>query len=185
MLLAECNASALLRARCNAPRGARRWRLLTAVARCRHRARRARFEARNSNRAVETIAKAAMDSVAGHRVSPRGGRHQSDAGPADRASRPWPAFCFPGTSSIGRRSSSRFTSRSSAGVYGVFLSFDLFLLFVFYELAIIPKYFLIAIWGSTRQGIRRDEAGALFVRRQRDGAGRIDRGLCGRRAARR
>jgi len=38
-----------------------------------------------------------------------------------------------------------------AGVYGVFLSFDLFLFFVFYELAIIPKYFLIAIWGSTRK----------------------------------
>jgi len=36
-------------------------------------------------------------------------------------------------------------------VYGVFLSFDLFLLLVFYELAIIPKYFLIAIWGSTRR----------------------------------
>lgn len=36
-------------------------------------------------------------------------------------------------------------------VYGVFLSFDLLLLFVFYELAIIPKYFLIAIWGSTRR----------------------------------
>jgi NADH-quinone oxidoreductase subunit M len=38
-----------------------------------------------------------------------------------------------------------------ASVYGVFLSFDLFLLLVFYELAIIPKYFLIAIWGSTRK----------------------------------
>jgi NADH-quinone oxidoreductase subunit M len=38
-----------------------------------------------------------------------------------------------------------------AGVYGVFLSFDLFLLLVFYELAIIPKYFLIVIWGSTRK----------------------------------
>jgi NADH-quinone oxidoreductase subunit M len=37
------------------------------------------------------------------------------------------------------------------GVYGVFLSFDVFLLFVFYEVAIIPKYFLIAIWGSTRR----------------------------------
>jgi NADH-quinone oxidoreductase subunit M len=37
------------------------------------------------------------------------------------------------------------------GVYGVFLSVDLFLLFVFYEVAIIPKYFLIAIWGSTRR----------------------------------
>ncbi len=37
------------------------------------------------------------------------------------------------------------------GVYGVFISFDLFLLFVFYEIAIIPKYFLIAIWGSTNK----------------------------------
>jgi len=37
------------------------------------------------------------------------------------------------------------------GVYGVFLSFDFFLLFVFYEIAIVPKYFLIAIWGSTRR----------------------------------
>jgi len=36
-------------------------------------------------------------------------------------------------------------------VYGVFLSFDLLLLFVFYELAIVPKYFLIAIYGSTRR----------------------------------
>ena len=38
-----------------------------------------------------------------------------------------------------------------AGVYGVFMAMDLFLLFVFYELAIIPKYFVIAIWGSTRK----------------------------------
>src|SRR4051812_638809 len=37
------------------------------------------------------------------------------------------------------------------GVFGVFLSFDLFLLFVFYEIAIIPKYFLISIWGSTNK----------------------------------
>lgn len=36
-------------------------------------------------------------------------------------------------------------------VYGVFLSADLFLLFVFYEIAIVPKYFLIAIWGSTQR----------------------------------
>jgi NADH-quinone oxidoreductase subunit M len=37
------------------------------------------------------------------------------------------------------------------GVFGVFLSYDFFLLFVFYEIAIVPKYFLIAIWGSTRR----------------------------------
>src|SRR5947209_4615319 len=35
------------------------------------------------------------------------------------------------------------------GSYGVFLSADLFLLFLFYELVIVPKYFLIAIFGST------------------------------------
>src|SRR5438445_230797 len=37
------------------------------------------------------------------------------------------------------------------GSYGVFLSADLFLLFVFYELVIVPKYFLIAIFGSTNK----------------------------------
>src|SRR2546427_1951206 len=38
-----------------------------------------------------------------------------------------------------------------AGSYGVFLSADLFLLFVFYEIVIVPKYFLIAIFGSTNK----------------------------------
>jgi len=38
-----------------------------------------------------------------------------------------------------------------AGVYGVFMSLDLFLLLFFYELSIFPMYFLIANWGSTRK----------------------------------
>src|SRR2546421_3302362 len=38
-----------------------------------------------------------------------------------------------------------------AGCYGLFLSADLFLLFMFYELVIVPKYFLIAIFGSTNK----------------------------------
>ncbi len=37
------------------------------------------------------------------------------------------------------------------GVYGVFLSADAFLFFTFYEIAIVPKYFLIANWGSTNR----------------------------------
>src|SRR5213079_2094748 len=37
------------------------------------------------------------------------------------------------------------------GSYGVFLSADLFLLFLFYEVVIVPKYFLIAIFGSTNK----------------------------------
>src|SRR5205814_10697524 len=37
------------------------------------------------------------------------------------------------------------------GSYGAFLSPDLFLLFLFYELVIVPKYFLFAIFGSTNK----------------------------------
>ncbi|MEY3898831.1 MAG: hypothetical protein RLZZ214_4353 [Verrucomicrobiota bacterium] len=37
------------------------------------------------------------------------------------------------------------------GVYGVFLSRDALLLFVCYEIVIVPKYMLIAIWGSTNK----------------------------------
>ncbi|MBN2303580.1 MAG: NADH-quinone oxidoreductase subunit M [Anaerolineae bacterium] len=34
-----------------------------------------------------------------------------------------------------------------AGVFGVFMAVDMFVLFFFYELAIFPMYFLIVIWG--------------------------------------
>lgn len=34
------------------------------------------------------------------------------------------------------------------GVFGVFVSFDLFLFFVFYELAVLPMYLLIGVWGT-------------------------------------
>ena len=34
------------------------------------------------------------------------------------------------------------------GVFGVFLSFDLFLFLMFYELAVLPMYLLIGIWGT-------------------------------------
>lgn len=37
------------------------------------------------------------------------------------------------------------------GVFGVFLSLDLFVFFFFYEVAVLPMYPLIAIWGSTRK----------------------------------
>jgi NADH-quinone oxidoreductase subunit M len=39
----------------------------------------------------------------------------------------------------------------TTGVYGVFVALDLFLLFVFYELAVLPMYLLIGVWGSTRK----------------------------------
>jgi NADH-quinone oxidoreductase subunit M len=36
-----------------------------------------------------------------------------------------------------------------AGVYGTFVSLDLFFFFFFYELAVVPMYLLIAVWGSS------------------------------------
>lgn len=36
----------------------------------------------------------------------------------------------------------------STGVYGFFISIDLFTMFVFYEIAVIPMFLLIGIWGS-------------------------------------
>ncbi len=37
------------------------------------------------------------------------------------------------------------------GVFGTFVALDLFLLFVCYELAVLPMYLLIGIWGTTRK----------------------------------
>jgi NADH-quinone oxidoreductase subunit M len=37
------------------------------------------------------------------------------------------------------------------GVFGVFISLDLFVFFFFYEVAVLPMYPLIAVWGSTRK----------------------------------
>src|SRR5438132_459969 len=34
------------------------------------------------------------------------------------------------------------------GVYGVFVSLDLFVFFLFYDLAVLPMYLLIGLWGS-------------------------------------
>ena len=44
-----------------------------------------------------------------------------------------------------------FTMALVTGVFGVFIAQDLFFFFMFYELAVLPMYLLIAIWGSTRR----------------------------------
>ncbi len=38
-----------------------------------------------------------------------------------------------------------------AGVFGVFVSQDLFVFFLFYEIAVLPMYLLIGIWGSSHK----------------------------------
>ena len=39
----------------------------------------------------------------------------------------------------------------SVGVFGFFISTDLFTMFMFYEVALIPMYLLIGVWGSGRK----------------------------------
>ncbi len=48
----------------------------------------------------------------------------------------------------------------SSGVFGFFISLDLFTMFVFYEIAVIPMYLLIGIWGS---GPKEDSAMKLTL----------------------
>jgi len=51
-----------------------------------------------------------------------------------------------------------------AGVYGVFISQDLFFLFFWYEVAVLPMYLLIAIWGASSDFgafVRTKEYGAM------------------------
>jgi NADH-quinone oxidoreductase subunit M len=50
------------------------------------------------------------------------------------------------------------------GVYGVFISLDLFLFFLFYELAVLPMYVLIGIWGSSMDVPGQGPFGGLFAK---------------------
>jgi NADH-quinone oxidoreductase subunit M len=50
------------------------------------------------------------------------------------------------------------------GVYGVFISLDLFLFFLFYELAVLPMYVLIGIWGSSMDIPGQGPFRALFAK---------------------
>ena len=38
-----------------------------------------------------------------------------------------------------------------SGVFGLFMSFDLFFIFIWYDVSLFPMYLLIAIWGTTRK----------------------------------
>src|SRR5690606_17869419 len=44
-----------------------------------------------------------------------------------------------------------FTLLLEAGMLGVFMALDLFFFFVFFEVVLVPMYFIIGIWGSERR----------------------------------
>ena len=71
------------------------------------------------------------------------------------------------------------------GVFGVFVSLDLFFYYFFYELAVIPMFLLIGIWGSTTKhrgpAVRHDEARVGPVGRRGAGAGGTVGAVCPRR----
>ena len=44
------------------------------------------------------------------------------------------------------------------GMYGVFVALDLFVFYVFWEVMLLPMYFLIGIWGGPRAHTRRSSS---------------------------
>lgn len=51
----------------------------------------------------------------------------------------------------------------SLGAYGFFMSLDLFMLFFFLEIAVIPKYLLIGIWGSGKKEYAANKLALLLM----------------------
>ncbi len=51
----------------------------------------------------------------------------------------------------------------SFGAYGFFISLDLFILFFFLEIAVIPKYLLIGIWGSGKKEYAANKLALLLM----------------------
>lgn len=51
----------------------------------------------------------------------------------------------------------------SFGAYGFFISLDLFVLFFFLEIAVIPKYLLIGIWGSDKKEYSANKLALLLM----------------------
>lgn len=51
----------------------------------------------------------------------------------------------------------------SLGAYGFFISFDLFVLFFFLEISVIPKYLLIGIWGSGKKEYSANKLALLLM----------------------
>lgn len=55
------------------------------------------------------------------------------------------------------------------GTIGVFISFDLFLFFFFWEIILIPTYFLIALWGQEKKDSCINAANKFFIYAQASG----------------
>ncbi|MEO7765882.1 MAG: NADH-quinone oxidoreductase subunit M [Ferruginibacter sp.] len=51
----------------------------------------------------------------------------------------------------------------SFGAYGFFISLDLFILFFFLEIAVIPKYLLIGIWGSGKKEVAANKLALMLM----------------------
>ena len=105
-----------------------------------------------------------------YRVGP--GRHLALAGAADHG--PDPAG-RPGQLGLHPRTHERpyyaLLLTLLTGMLGVFVALDLFLFYVFWEVMLIPMYFIIGIWGGDRAALRGDQVLRLHLRRVAPDAG--------------
>ena len=64
-----------------------------------------------------------------------------------------------------RRSTTSSCCCCRPGMLGVFCALDFFLFYVFWEVMLVPMYFLIGIWGGAAQALRRDQVLPLHAGR--------------------
>ncbi len=70
----------------------------------------------------------------------------------------------------------------TTGVFGVFMSWNLFLFFLFYEVAVLPMYLLIGIWGTGKKEYAAMKLTLYLMAGQRAHPGRDPRAVLRRRA---
>jgi NADH-quinone oxidoreductase subunit M len=75
------------------------------------------------------------------------------------------AFSCPGTSRIATKEFYIWLLILAAATIGVFMSLDLFFLYFFYEMSVIPMYLLLGMWGShTKQYLEMTDTEGLKLR---------------------
>ena len=113
---------------------------------------------RGRRRPSATWSSAGLDPVVQYSILPGARRDQPEPGRADRAGR---VLACLASWNIDKQVKGYYALYLllTASMIGVFLSLDLFLFYVFFEVMLLPMYFLIGIWG----GPRREYAAIKFL----------------------
>ena len=101
---------------------------------------------------MQLVVDRALDPALGHQLPRRHRRHLARHGAADHgADAAQRAGQLAATSPSASAASTPCMLTLLTGMVGVFIALDLFLFYVFFEVMLIPMYFIIGIWGGTNR----------------------------------